>query len=104
MIGEIHVGDVGTTFIVTIKDENDEVVNISASTTRDLIFQKPDGELLTVAGTFVTDGTDGQLKYITVSGDLNQQGKWQLQAHVVLTAGSWKSDIYKFTVYKNLGC
>lgn len=103
MIGEIHVGDVGTVFSVTIKDEDDAVVNISSATVT-FIFNKPDGTEIQRATVFVTDGTDGQVKYTTVSGDLDLYGPWRLQAFVDFGSTEWYSDIYKFKVYNNLGC
>lgn len=103
-IGEIHQNDVGTIFLVTIKDENDAVVDVSTAITKNLIFKKPDGTIETRAASFVTDGTDGQIKYITVSGDLDTHGAWSLQAFVDFGSTEWYSDISKFKVYPNLGC
>lgn len=101
---EIHVDDVGTNYVVTIKDENDTVVDISGAITRNMIFKKPNGVLLTVPGVLVTDGTDGQLKYTFVSGDLNKYGWWSMQAFIDWGSTEWYSDIVKFRVYPNLDC
>lgn len=104
MIGEIHIDDIGTNFIVTIKDENDDVVDISGATTKNLRFKKPDGTIVTQAASFVNTGTDGQIKYTTVAGDLDVHGTWALQAFIDLGSQELNSDIYKFKVYKNLEC
>lgn len=103
MRGEIHVDDVGTNFIVTIKNENDEVVDVSTATVT-LIFEKPNNTQISRSTTFVTTGVDGQVKYTTVSGDLDMHGSWKLQAFVDFGSSEWYSDIYKFKVYNNLGC
>jgi len=102
--GEIHVDDIGTNFIVTIRDENEAIVDISTATTKNIIFRKPDGIILTKAGSFVTDGTDGKLKYAFQSGDLDTHGQWYAQAFIDFGSTEWYSDIEKFTVYNNLGC
>lgn len=104
MTGEIHINDIGTVFQVTIKDENEDIVDISSATVKNLIFQKPDGSTITKSASFVTDGTDGLIKYTTVSGDIDSYGNWKLQAFIDLGDTELYSDITKFTVYKNLGC
>ncbi len=103
MRGEIHVDDVGTRFVVTVKDENDDIVDISGATVT-FIFHRPDGTQLHKPATLVNDGTDGQVKYITESGDLNTHGNWRLQAFVDFGTREWYSDIIKFKVYNNIGC
>lgn len=98
---EIHLNDIGTVFEVTILDGS-SAVDISAATTKQIIFKKKDRTILTAAGTFVTDGTDGKIKYTAVSGDLSVVGEWSIQAYIVTPSGEWRSDISTFTVHSNL--
>lgn len=98
---EIHVGDVGTVFIVTIKD-GDDLVDISSATTKSLLFRKPNGDLLTKTASLVNDGTDGQMKYISVSGDIDVDGTWTLQGLVAIGTGSWHTDLHTFKVHRNV--
>ena len=98
---EIHKGDIGTTLKTTVKNAS-VVVDISAATTKNILLGKPDGTSLTKSGSFTTDGTDGDLEYATISGDLDQIGCWKLQAHIVTSSGEWKSDLSIFEVYKNI--
>ena len=98
---EIHVGDIGTTFGVTIK-ENDSIVDISSASTKEFHYKKPSGEILSKPVDFVTDGTDGKLKYTTITNDLDENGEWSLQVYLVLSSGTWSSDIINFMVYKNI--
>lgn len=100
-MSEIHVNDIGTTFTVTIR-EGKTALDISTATTKDILFKRPDKTLLTVAGAFVTDGTDGKIIYTTVDGDLNDKGRYCIQAKVVTAAGSWNSEVDFFEVFKNL--
>jgi hypothetical protein len=101
IVEEIHVGDIGTILEATIKNINTPV-DISSATTKNILLKKPAGTVLTKAGVFTTDGTDGQLQYTTISGDLNEDGVWEIQAHVILPAGNWHSDIKKFSVFPNV--
>jgi hypothetical protein len=99
---EIHYSDVGTQFVLTIKD-GDDVVDISNVTTKQIIYHKPSEEVVTKAGSFYTDGTDGKLAYTTVSGDLSELGIWKAQAYVEFGSNAqFHSDIFKFRVHPNL--
>jgi len=98
---EIHVDDIGTEFLITIMDGT-TVVNISTATVKRFIFKKPDCSKVTKDVDFNADGTDGQLTYTTVAGDIDSAGTWRLQALVTITAGTYYSDITNFKVYPNL--
>lgn len=101
--GEIHVGDTGTVFRVTIYDQDNVVRDISTYTTKQLIFRKPDGTILTKTADFYTDGTDGIIQWTTTSAsDLDLDGTWKLQAKVASGSNSHKSDIVDFKVWPNL--
>lgn len=98
---EIHVGDAGTTFRVTVM-EDESVVDISGATLKELIFKGPAGSALIKAASFVTDGVDGGLGYTTLATDFSVAGRWQVQAHVTLVNGEWHSGIIGFMVEVNL--
>lgn len=99
---EIHVGDIGTIFEVTVMD-GAVVVDISTASVKQFVFRKPDRTLLTKAALFATDGTDGKLRYTTILNDLDPEGGWQLQVHLTLPTGDWRSDIQSFVVFPNVG-
>jgi hypothetical protein len=40
--------------------------------------------------------------YNTVDGDLDVPGVWKLQGKVVITVGTFSTDIYSFKVHRNL--
>lgn len=100
--GEIRISDIGTVFSGTIKDNNNAIVDISGATTKQIILLKPNGTVIQEAASFVTDGTDGKLSYTIQSGDLNICGIWQIQWKIVLSDGTWYSDIHSFKVYSNI--
>ena len=100
-MAKIRKGDIGTVFQVTIKNVSG-AVDISSATTKQIKFRNPSGTVTTKSADFVSDGTDGKLKYTTVSGDLSATGRWKIQSYVELTSGNWHSDIDEFIVYSNL--
>ena len=100
--GEVHVGDIGTVFQVTVKDETGTVVNINSMSTKKIYLTKPNGDKLTKDAVNVTDGTDGKMKYTAVTSDIDKPGTWSIQGYVSGTTGTWFTDISEFEVYPNL--
>lgn len=99
---EIHENAIGIAFNVTLVTTEGNAIDISSATTKQLWFQDPNGTNYTKTANFLTDGTDGQLQYISESGLLTPPGKWRLQAYVALTSGSYPSEIQSFKVKGNL--
>jgi hypothetical protein len=114
MSAQAHVGDTGTVFYAIVKDETSAYVNISAASTRQMFFKKPDNSVLTKTASYVAayTGTDPEIaagvagqavmQWTTLAGDLTAAGAWSVQGSVVIGAGSWKTDIHAFTVDANL--
>jgi hypothetical protein len=98
---EIHMNDVGTKFLVTVTDGT-TAVDISSATTKQLIFQKPSGTKLTKATVFTNDGTDGKMQYSVVADDFDEAGSYKLQGKVVISDGTFYTDIHTFKVHRNL--
>jgi hypothetical protein len=90
------VGDVGTVFRATVKDDG-LPVNLSAFTV-ELLFKRPDKSTLTAAASFQTDGTDGKIEYVWLAGDVNSDGWWKVQARVIESAASWRTFSGRFRV------
>ena len=101
-MADIHVGDTGTMFRLTIKDKNGDVFSLEDATALFIVFAKPDRTVAERVATLYTDGTDGVMKYITESGDLDQSGRWKVQAVVEKPTGRWSSSVVKFKVIANL--
>jgi hypothetical protein len=101
MACEIHVDDVGTRFLATIKD-CDEVVNVSGAPYLLFTFKKPDDSSFNRTANIYTNGLDGKIYYDTVAGDLDQAGLYKLQGQVALASGTYYTDIYSFEVNCNL--
>lgn len=100
------VTDIGTRVELTFTRASDgSVVDISGATTRQMRFQAPSGAVTLVdqddtpAVTFVTDGTDGKIEYITPALHWAQTDLWRVQGRVVLGGGAeFASLIEKFRV------
>lgn len=102
----VRKDDIGVKFTVTIMEPDPTdpdtliVKDISAATTKQLIFRKPTPDLTVVTQTavFVTDGSDGQIRYTSILGDLDIAGRWSLEGQVVLPTGTFRSDRDRFDV------
>lgn len=102
VVDEVHVGDKGTIFRVTIT-ENGAAVNCTSGAVKKFIFKRPDGQVMQRDAVFFTDGSDGILQYTTVATDeLNWAGEWWLQVYIELTNWQGHTSKAKFTVFKNL--
>ena len=101
-MSDVHVNDVGTVFEVTVVDENNAIVNLSASSVIQIRFTKPDATVFDRTAAFKTDGIDGIIQYTTIADDIDQKGDWCIQAHVEFTTPvrQWTSDADAFPVLK----
>lgn len=98
---KVYINDIGTSFRATIK-EDDVAVPINDATTKEFVFQPPDGISITKTASFYTDGSDGIIQYLTVDGDMNVSGLWKLQARIVTPTWNGRSDMVEFKVFDNL--
>ena len=100
---EIHIGDIGTIFEVTLMDDL-VAEDIGGATALEIVFEKPDKSLVVNVASLSGDGSDGKIRYTTsLATELDQKGNWKIQAVVTYATGkTWSSDIDKFKVYENL--
>ena len=98
----IQAGDIGTEFLVTVQDGG-VVLNISTFTTREILFRKPGGTLVTKTAAFKTDGTDGQITYTSsASTDFETTGTWKIQGHISKSGSTFRTVQSEFEVLKNI--
>lgn len=100
--GEIRVGDNGTKHLITVKDQDKAVVDMSEATTITIYYKKPDGTVISKTGTLVTDGTDGKIQVFLLDSDLTDEGHYKWQGYFIFPLGSWKSDIHDLEIHANL--
>lgn len=94
---DITKGDYGSVGKIRLM-QNGSAVDVSSYTTVQYIFEKPDGESLTVTGSFDSDGSDGIVAYTFQSGDLDQEGRWYVQVNIAKTGHSITSEKLFFYV------
>ena len=61
----------------------DCVEDISAATTRKIIYEKPDG----TSGEWTAIRENNTIYYLTLEGDIDQAGYWTLQSYIALSTG-----------------
>lgn len=97
----VQVGAIGLLIELELIDGYG-ALDISNATVKNILLEKPNNTVLTVSGSFVTDGKDGLLYYSTVSGDLDQDGVYNAQAYLEIPGFIGYSAPISFTVYPNL--
>lgn len=97
-IGDIFVGDVGTSIGGTVKDQDKAIVDVSTAIVKKIRITDPGGVMVEKDAAFITDGSDGQIHYVTVTDDLDTAGIWYYQGYVELPLGKWFTDIHSFEV------
>jgi hypothetical protein len=101
MSDEVHVGDIGTIFRITVMD-GDTPLDISTQTEMKIFLRRPDDTVLNNDAVHTTDGTDGKMEYVGVSGDVDQQGKWVIQGKIIIPEGTFYTDRAAFVVEESL--
>ena len=101
---DIHVGDVGTVFIINISDSG-KAVDLSGGTSASnvMLFKRPDRTTFNKPAVFDTDGKDGRIKYVSVEGDISMSGVWYISAKVNTEHGQWVATADTFTVHPVFG-
>lgn len=85
---EIFKGDTVDIDVQFKKADGSGNLDISTATTTQIIFTAPArGDRVVKTASFVSDGTDGKLRYSLTTTDLPRSGPWRLQGYVVLASG-----------------
>lgn len=106
MATSMQVGDSGVVITFTVYDEDGTTPwDLSvAATTKQLILGPPGGGAKVFDAAFVTDGTDGQIKYATEAVDIDVAGTWNIQAYWVDdgSGDARRSSVTTFEVLENI--
>ena len=99
---DIHRNDIGTVFTVALIDEEatPQAVDLTGFTTLEIRFKKPSGAIVVQTAEILSGVSeiDGEIQYVTVSGDLDEVGIWELRGRVILPTGTWTSEKDTFKV------
>ena len=105
MTDEVHVGDVGTVFEVTVLDgafTTPTALDISNATERKIFLRRPSDTVISRDAAETTDGTDGKMEITSISGDIDAEGRWSIQGKIVIPEGTFYTDIAHFVVEASL--
>lgn len=97
-----QLGDTGTALVATLLDASGDPIDIADADVLEMLLMPPDGVVRVVEAELAGDGSDGQLHYVPVDGDLDQPGRWQYQGHVVHADFERHTAVKGFTVHDNL--
>ena len=99
------VGEYGKTYVVSLKNFEDEDQNASAYTSINLYFRSPDGiKTVNCTGAFVTDGSDGLVSWSFDSDTyLDREGVWGGQVKLEQTGQRSRSYIFDLETDGSLG-
>lgn len=100
-MNEFGKGDIGNILILTVL-EDDVVKDISNATTKEYFIKRPNEIGVKVTAIFNTNGVDGKLKYVFISGDLDIVGLYEVQVSLITPLWTGKSSSYFFTVRDTL--
>lgn len=97
-----QAANAGIQFLVEMLDANLNTLNISGATSMQIFFQAPDGTQTAHTASYLTNGIDGQLYYVTTVSDLIEAGLWYIQAEIVLGGSTFTTMQGQFEVFSNL--
>lgn len=97
MSDNARLGDVGVAIEITLQD-GAVAVDLTGNTLLEMIFRKPSGARLIRTPVAVAPLTSGKLRYLTIAGDLDEVGGWNVQGHAMIPSGDFRSETGVFEV------
>lgn len=106
-MANLQVGDVGTELILTVYRADGSIESqLGSATILRIILQPPSGaaNAKVKTATLVTDGSDGQMKYTTEAGVIDEAGPWEMNGYIYFDATHyWWTSKRVFYVKENPG-
>ena len=99
---KVFIGDTGTNIILTIKNQDDTVIDVSTATTHEIKMRRAAGTKVTKTSSFTTDGTDGKIQFTSLATDFSVRGVYKFQAHIVDGGADYHTTIYEQEVFETL--
>lgn len=101
-VEHLQKNDIGTILYMEVTDEDGAVVNISTATLLKMAIRKPASETVAILTAIPHDAPNGIMKYILVSGDIDEIGLYQIQGFIEMPAWQGRTDTQYFYVEDNL--
>lgn len=79
-----QIVNAGIQLILTFLDEDGNALDISGATSLIIALQGPDGTQSSKTASYVTNGIDGQIYYVTTAADLVEPGLWYVQGQITV--------------------
>jgi hypothetical protein len=102
----VQTGSLGVEVRLEVTDFEGNTYDLSSYTLTDdgngAIIKKPSGETVDKSLNFVTDGTDGLVRFYTSASDTDELGRYELQAEFSKTGTNWRTEVGEFFVKSNL--
>jgi hypothetical protein len=100
----LTVGEYGKAQVVTLKDFDGAAQDVSTYTGITVVCRSPEGtKTLAIAGSFLTDGSDGKVAWSFSTGALlDRDGVWDFQVELTKTGYATKSYPFSADVQKAL--
>jgi len=98
---KIHKGDVGTVIEILINQAGTTTAeDVSDATTRKVYVQLKDDQVIAHDADFVTNGSDGLIKFVSTAETFAVAGDAKLQAYLETDAGNkHRTTEYEFVVH-----
>jgi hypothetical protein len=84
----IQLNSVGVTIRATVKDPDGNAVDLTTLASAQLVFLAKSGARKTRAAAVDGAATLGAVRYVTQAGDLDEAGRWKVQAKLTFIDGS----------------
>lgn len=103
-ISGIVVGQYGEAIVLTVVDKNGVAIDVSSySTSINVTLRDPYTlKTLSYSASFVTDGTDGQIQFTPVAGDIDRAGVWEGQIKLEKVSAVALTQIFSIEIEKKL--
>lgn len=89
MQDELQIGNIGSVIVIRVV-EDESPVDISGVNGKFIRMKPPSGATVEHTAEFVTNGTDGLMRYVTTSTDLpaGSHGQWYVQGKITYASGN----------------
>lgn len=103
MQDEFQVSNIGSAIVLRVV-EDETPVDISAATDIKIRLKPPSGATIEKTAEFVTDGSDGLIRYVTTqTSDLSAAGQWYAQGKITFSSSAiYYSEVLGFKVRANI--